>query len=174
MERYKLSKFCNNCGAPLDSGSQFCTKCGTAIESDKFQPTLPSKNIFVLKLGVFISSAVLILSSFLPYASASVFGFTYAQSLIDGGDGIFFIAVAIIAIVAAALKKPRLTLAFGVLAVCLCFFEMANISSGLDDLGDYAGFIIKGAGYYLNAISGIALAIFCVLFFLATKNKKKK
>lgn len=168
-----MSKFCNSCGAPLDSESQFCAKCGAVIEDNESQSEFPSKldisNASGLKLGIFVSSAVLIVSSFIPYISVSILGFTQSVSLIDGGDGFLFIAFAIAAIVAAALKKTRLTFAAGILSVCLCLFEMVNTSS---ELGEYAAFVNKSIGYYLNLISAIALAVLGALFFFAARKRR--
>ena len=172
MERCKLNKFCDNCGSPLDPESQFCAQCGAITEDDEFQSTFPSKldisNTFGLKLGIYISSAVLILSSFLPYISINLLGFTQSRSLIEGGDGFIFIAFAIAAILAAALK-PRLSFAFGILSLCLCLFELVNTFS---NLGEYATFVNKGMGCYLSLISAIALIIFCALFFFSARKRR--
>ena len=41
----------------------------------------------------------------LPFATASVLGVTSSQTLIDGGDGWFFLGIAIIAIILGLLGK---------------------------------------------------------------------
>lgn len=159
-----MSRFCKNCGSELDPGVKICPKCG-AVAVDT--PSTNS-NASIFKLGIIISGAVLILSSFLPYVSVSVFGFSQSQSLIDGGDGFFFIALGIAAIVGAVMKLTRPTLIIGAVAAVFSVYEMINANSVL---GDYAAFIDKGMGYYLNLISAIVLVVFCVLAALAEKKK---
>src|SRR5260370_11543122 len=33
------TRFCSNCGTPLDAGQRFCANCGTAIDADINKPT---------------------------------------------------------------------------------------------------------------------------------------
>ena len=81
----------------------------------------------------------------------------------------YFGAFAIAAILAAALNKPRLSFAFGILSLCLCLFELVNTFS---NLGEYATFVNKGMGCYLSLISVIALIIFCALFFFSARKRR--
>ena len=165
-----MTGFCKKCGAALEPGAKTCSRCGAPVEDDEYRPAPSSNsNIAVVNLGILVAGVVLILSTFLPYVSVSVFGFTQSASLIEGGDGAIFIALGIAAIACAVLKKPLPTLVAGVAAALLSFVELADANS---KLGDYAAFVSKGMGFYLNLLAAIALAVLCVLFFLAEKKKK--
>ncbi len=172
-----MSKFCKKCGAPLDPGVKFCNKCGAAIEPEE-APTAPfsapgRSNTSVFGLAILIAAAVVILSSFLPYVSVSMFGFTESQSLIKGGDGFFFIGLAIVAAVTALLNKPLGTLISGLVTAFLGIFELVDANNKLDEeLGELSSLIQKGIGCYLNVIASIALGVLGVLFFLAVRKEK--
>ena len=165
-----MNKFCAKCGAPLAPGATVCGKCGAQIKSDVPTPAKSSSSsLHPLALGILISAVAVILATFLPYVSVSFLGFSQSASVIVGGDGLIFIATAAMAIVGALLKKPLIALIGGIITVGLCIFELVNASS---ELGGYASYIDKGAGYYLLLIASIALVIFCVLSFLASRKSE--
>lgn len=166
-----MSKFCRNCGTPLSDEATFCGKCGTPV-SVSAVPDLPSRTSLggdPLKLGVIIAGVLVVLSTFLPYASVSMFGFSQSVSLIDGGDGFIFIATAAVAIVGVLINKRILTLIGGIVTAFLALFELVNMNS---ELGDLAGMVDKGFGFYLSILASIVLAVLGVLVFLAGKKSK--
>ena len=163
-----MARFCKNCGTPLNDDATFCGKCGTPVGGAPAGrgPIYTSTNADKFKLGVFIASALVIISTILPYASVSLFGFSESVSLLKGGDGWFFIAAAAVAIVGAVIGKPILPLVGGVIAALLSLFEIANTKS---ELGAYSSMVDMGLGFYLNLIASIALAAVGVLLFLDAK-----
>ena len=77
-----MARFCKNCGTPLNDDATFCGKCGTPVGGAPAGrgPIYTSTNADKFKLGVFIASALVIISTILPYASVSLFGFSESVS----------------------------------------------------------------------------------------------
>lgn len=129
-----------------------------------------------MKPFVVLAALVIGISSFLPYLSISLFGSTLSRSLMDGGDGIFVIIVAAIAMICAAMDKYKASLVMGVVALALFLFENSHVQSLLSSsTNDDAlatslarSMLQNGAGYYGLLIGAIALMLFS---FLALNDK---
>lgn len=104
------------------------------------------------------SSVLMILGVFLPFATASVFGVTSSQTLIDGGDGWFFLGIAIIAIILGLLGKNTGVLAMGIIAVLLIIFEINDLSKIAQE-NEFGYLLERGSGFYLTLLSTIGLTI---------------
>ena len=101
------------------------------------------------------SSVLIILGVFLPFATASVFGVTSSQTLIDGGDGWFFLGIAIIL---GLLGKNTGVLAMGIIAVLLIIFEINDLSKIAQE-NEFGYLLERGSGFYLTLLSTIGLTI---------------
>ena len=101
------------------------------------------------------SSVLMILGVFLPFATASVFGVTSSQTLIDGGDGWFFLGLAIIL---GLLGKNTGVLAMGIIAVLLIIFEINDLSKIAQE-NEFGYLLERGSGFYLTLLSTIGLTI---------------
>ena len=101
------------------------------------------------------SSVLMILGVFLPFATASVFGVTSSQTLIDGGDGWFFLGIAIIL---GLLGKNTGVLAMGIIAVLLIIFEINDLSKIAQE-NEFGYLLERGSGFYLTLLSTIGLTI---------------
>ena len=104
------------------------------------------------------SSVLMILGVFLPFATASVLGVTSSQTLIDGGDGWFFLGIAIIAIILGLLGKNTGVLAMGIIAVLLIIFEINDLSKIAQE-NEFGYLLERGSGFYLMLLSTIGLTI---------------
>lgn len=171
-----MSNFCEKCGAPLEQGVKFCAKCGAPVADNQTKTAVLTKPAGMsvnvkspLTLGMLIAGAVVILSTFLPYVSVSLFGYTQSQSLLNGGDGVFFIVLAAAAMVLAVLNKPTIAMVCSVITGALSIFELTDANS---KLGDYSALVDKGAGCYLNLLGGVALAAISVVWFLSARKNK--
>lgn len=186
-----MANFCKNCGNPLKQNEQFCGKCGTKVDPAPKPPAssapsgapvrTPNPGAFnpadllsdsILKIGVMVASAVLILATLFPYMS--VLGESISLTIADGhvGDGIFFILLAILCIVSALIKKPIPELVAGIIALLLCFFEMSQVIKMCKQYESFTGLISKQSGYYLMIFASFALCALCVLHFLTAKKNK--
>lgn len=165
-----MARFCKNCGTPLNDGATVCGKCGAPVgAAPGGSPVHPAPSAIgsdKLKLGVLIASAVVILSTFLPYATVSLFGFSESVSLLEGGDGWFFIAASAVAIVGVLINKPILPLVGGVITALISLFEIVDMKT---QLGDYSSMVDMSMGFYLSLVGSIALAVLGVLVFLNAK-----
>ena len=97
----------------------------------------------------------MILGVFLPFATASVLGVTSSQTLIDGGDGWFFLGIAIIL---GLLGKNTGVLAMGIIAVLLIIFEINDLSKIAQE-NEFGYLLERGSGFYLMLLSTIGLTI---------------
>lgn len=111
----------------------------------------------------------IIISCFLTYVSASVFGFSTSTTLWKSGDGKYFIILVIVSIVLAFINIDKGYLISSFMVVGLTLFEIQDASDALKDLGDLKSVVDYGAGYYLMIIGTIILAIAAVLKFALAK-----
>lgn len=104
------------------------------------------------------SSALMILCIFLPFATANVLGVTSSQTLIDGGDGWFFLGVAVIAIILGLLGKNTGVLVMGIIAVLLTIVEVNDLSNIVQE-NEFGYLLERDSGFYLMILSTIGLII---------------
>ena len=117
-----------------------------------------------------IASIIIGISGFFPYVSVSIFGFKVSKSLIEGGDGYFLIALALIALICSIKEKYIAAGISGIVSLILFFFENSTLNESLDD--EYARSLIQNeAGYYLLVCGSLALIAFA---FLARSEKRKR
>ena len=166
--------FCSNCGALIDENASVCENCGTPIPKQNLMDNTPQEELKETKKRKpnFISvggAAGLALGAFLPFVSISFFGMKNSVSLIDGGDGIFFIILAVIAVALAMFGKNVGVTVTGVLSVALALFEANNIKN---NDSEYAAFINREAGYYLLILG--AIVILGAGIYGIISNRKKK
>ena len=72
---------------------------------------------------------LVIISCFLPFAKASLFGYSQSASLIDGGDGWFIIIAIIVSGVLVLLNKGKFALIPTGIALIINIYEMINATS---------------------------------------------
>lgn len=174
--------FCMKCGQQLDENDVFCPNCGAKVErkenhQSNFQDQ--AKNTFndikstatdfvqndhsgfmekfIKQNNVvgLIGCAVVLIANFLPFASVSAFGYSQSVSLMDDGkDGIIFLVLSIVTAVLIFIKNDTLALIAGVITGGIGIYEIIHTSS---QLGVYASYVTKGAGYYLLLIGSIVL-----------------
>lgn len=170
-------EFCIKCGQQINEGDVFCPNCGAKIEKNNshqihFQDqtkntthhfTQNNRSGFMNKFikqndfDGLIACAVIFISNFLPFASASAFGYSRSVSLMDDGkDGIIFLVLSIVTAVLIYMKKDTVALIAGIITGGLGIYEIMNTNS---QLGAYASYVTKEAGYYLLLIGSIALLI---------------
>lgn len=102
-----------------------------------------------------LACALILIANFLPFASVSLYGYSQSVSLMDSGkDGIIFLVAAIVTIVFIILKNDMLALIAGVITGGLGIYEILDTNS---QLGSYAAYVDKGAGYYLLLIGAVLL-----------------
>lgn len=142
--------FCSGCGAENSDGADFCGKCGKPLGNGS---KTKKKNIPEL-----VSTAVVALSVFLPYAS--IWGIS--KSLIQGADGIVIIVFAIIGVICSLLNKHIGVIVAGGLSLGMFLLEEASIRSG--EYGELvSSMLTRGGGYYLLIIGSIAMIITAII-----------
>lgn len=179
--------YCSNCGTQYDDSAKFCPSCGapsTAESTANYSnynnqntyqytgpmgqtntPAVSKPNIIGIVAGV-----LAILCTFLPYVKASFLGLSESESLIGGGDGVFFIILGILAIVFSVLNKEKIFIGVAVATCLLTIFEIVDFNNQVDEniLGDI---IEKGFGYYLMIIAAIVMAAAVPAWKVINKNK---
>ena len=134
------------------------------------------------KKNLCVLAAVLIaISAFLPYLSVSVLGSTLSKSLIDGGDGIILLVIAVIAIFCAVKEKYVVSLIMGAISVVMFFVENSSVQSSLNSSTSgnalasslARSMIQNGIGYYLLIIGAVALIVFSFMGMQENKTKKQ-
>ncbi len=73
--------------------------------------------------------ALVIIGCFLPFAKASLLGISQSASLMDGGDGWFFLVAAAVAGVLILLNKYKFSLIPLAIGVILNIYEISHVSS---------------------------------------------
>ncbi|SEA08016.1 zinc-ribbon domain-containing protein [Oribacterium sp. KHPX15] len=179
--------FCPKCGKKVNDGAMFCPDCGSPIsgssgmnewQNPNNQSSLKnsaSSGLDLKHVDTILSIAGAlswILSCFLPYVSASVFGYEQSQTLINGGDGWFFIVISAAILIVLHLHKYIVFYVLAGLGVALNIFEVTHTSNILAEADIYSGFIHKGSGYYILILGSILLVAGVVLTFLRKKNEQ--
>ena len=156
--------YCPKCGAEIEENSTQCSACNEIIAMN----TVKETNVKKKNIPACITAGLLALSAILPFVSVSFLGTNISKSLLDGGDGIFFIIIAIISLILALKNKNVGVIVTGIIATLLAAFEIGHMNSILGD-NEYSVLVQKGLGFYLLIISSIGIIITGVI----GKNKNK-
>lgn len=166
--------FCPNCGTPVEKNKKMESSDQRIVDyQDQIFDTFSEmKNTtvdyfqndrsgfidkFIGQNNVvgLLACALILIANFLPFASVSLYGYSQSVSLMDSGkDGIIFLVAAIVTIVFIILKNDMLALIAGVITGGLGIYEILDTNS---QLGSYAAYVDKGAGYYLLLIGAVLL-----------------
>lgn len=144
--------FCRNCGAQLPKGTAVCGNCGKPVKK-------PGK----WNVSALISSVLMIVSVFLPFAQVRVFGTTYWIDLMGRNnfgystsgvrDGVFFLAFAGVGILAFLIRKNFILSITGACSVMLALYKINDVSS--IKAGMHAGIggwlVLTAAGFMVMA-----------------------
>lgn len=104
-----------------------------------------------------VGSILILICVFLPFAKASVYGFSASVTLMDGSDGKLFLAIAILGAIFSFMNKKIPVLIVGVVS---CLFTVIEISS----FADKASYNLeKGAGFWVMVIGSIVLLVAGIL-----------
>lgn len=171
--------------------SFFCAACGTAIGPARFCPTcshergapIPSSSPPAGRRGVtapnsqtsapgvigLLGGIGLVIGAFLPWVTATApFVGTITRSGMDGGDGIFFIVMGVVAglVGLSAIQggsSPRRTLLVlvGVAAGALTAYEWSDVNSRVASATAESSMITAsvGGGLILLALSSVAVVV---------------
>lgn len=117
-----------------------------------------------------ISSLVIGISALLPYLSLTLLGASLSKSLLDGGDGYFVIAIAVVALFCSLKEKYIPAIIMGAASLGLFFLENNNVASNLKTGNSMSSAIARSmiqnsAGYYCLLAGSIALIVFGILAF---------
>ena len=178
--------FCIKCGQQLNENDMFCPNCGTKVERKEshhqtdFQNQARNTfndikntttdfvqndhsgfmNKFIIQNNVvgLIACVIILIANFLPFISVNASNYSQSVSLMDDGkDGIIFLVLSIITAVLIFIKKDTLALITGIITSGFGVYDILDTSYKLSDLGVYASYVTKEAGYYLLLIGAIIL-----------------
>ena len=119
---------------------------------------------------LFFASLIMMLSVFLPFVSASAYGYSESVSFIGSisggmGPGILFLILGGLSLLFAALKMEKTGIVFGFITGILgLLVSMASMSNIKSYLGSYAH---AGIGYVLIVFASVALIAGAVLTIIA-------
>lgn len=170
--------YCRKCGKEIPENSAVCPACGAGASGKKSVVGGGSllgddKRDNVTKLMMLIGAVVSIISTFLPFATASAFGMSETVSYVNGGegDGIIAIILSVVVLVLVFLNKPR---KFSVipagLTICMLVYEMISLSDAADSAFGLAE-VSMGIGFWLILAANIAIIVGAVRDFMDAKAK---
>ncbi len=109
------------------------------------------------KINFIAMAAAIILgiSTFLPFASAKAFGLSQSINLFQGGDAVFFIIVAVLALIFAIPGLDIGVIIMGAISVILFFIENSAFSSAMSFVKRDIGFYALLVGSLLMVAAGI-------------------
>lgn len=124
----------------------------------------------------FIACIITAVSVFLPYVSISLFGYSESMNLMGNGsddikDGIFFIGLAVLAVIFNLCKLNTGNIIVSIAALILMFIEMNDAKTQLSGFGSM---IQYGAGYYLLLAGTIAMLLLSILGLILHISAKQK
>jgi len=171
--------FCTNCGENNEDNAEFCVKCGSKLKDVTVKksgtPSLGSLTSGELKVGNIsidkskmnlagiICGAIALISAFLPYISAEIWGMKSSTSLIQGGDGVIVIIFALGAIVCAVIDKKIPLTVMGVLLLAIIGLESKSLTEGVEELSyygiDFDDIFKMEIGFYLLLLSSIGVTV---------------
>ena len=124
----------------------------------------------IARLVIIISSAVMMISTILPYARVELFGqgYTFNFLIIEGqfGDGIFFVVLGTLAILFAAIQKKIPLLITAILLLLIFIYELVHALDVKNTYGDVLHFKI---GFYLVRIASLTVIGACICYFVTKK-----
>lgn len=153
-------KVCPNCGAEGEQSAQFCKKCGSALVAEKMEEPFHMRQSVKTKTNwlAIACSMLMIICVFLPYLTVSTYGISSVQTLIDGGDGYFFLLLAIISIIFGLKGYDTGILVVGVIVCSLAVVEVYDASTYINET-EFGTLIERGNGFYALLVSSIGLLI---------------
>jgi hypothetical protein len=172
--------YCTSCGTRVRKNDMFCPICGNRIDGYEYiqvedstpyndavsypkQEPVEKQGSSIGKTIGIIGALSLIASAFLPFASFEVLGFGETITLLDGGDGIFFLIAGIIVLIL-FLANSKVLLFFTAVAVGgLSYFEYNATMETLNEMGVFAGLADKQVGFYAMILGAVFVAIGALL-----------
>lgn len=135
-----------------------------------FSIEVRNTDVILSLIGIFIW----FVSCFLPYASATVLGTMVSASLIQGGDGWFFIGLSIAVIASLYFRKDIFFSISAGLGVALSLLEFFNDFSSLDEEYEeyYAYLFHKGPGCYLLLVGSILVVAGIIMRYSRRKREQ--
>lgn len=131
-------------------------------------------NPWVLKICIFVLSALGILAMFLPFVSVDIF--TYSESLYlfktgdSFGDGVIYAVLLLIIIVLTAFNKRLISLITSILTALGFSITLNNLYT---NAGDYAEMLNPQAGFFLACLSIYGLVVVTLIQTIFSHVEKK-
>lgn len=173
-------KVCPSCAEPVRLAAKICRYCGYQFSDVSTAPALPAPPVRTSGILITIAGGLLVLGSFLPWATVHVFGRTIHRSGMDWRAGIFVLALGVITLLVGIaalvrLRLPNLTglaiMIAGAIAAVLGIWEFARVSTRLntfraleDRFGPARGLLARFATGHVGiglwaVIAGAVLAV---------------
>ena len=164
--------FCGKCGNEINENEGFCANCGEPIanqitpdETSAYTPDTSSVSTTGFKfdskkanLIAIVSSVIMFIMTFLPYATLEFMGMSESITLTtDGGDGIFFIIIALLGLFLGLLGNKKGLIVVGIIACALTLFEVIDFANIADEMGAYSDMLSRGIGFWLMILSSAGL-----------------
>lgn len=181
MDNNTQYKICPNCQSYIQGNSNFCGICGHQFVYQQpqqyiqypYQQTQPQyvpqyitqtvvapSPKFGYILGI-LSSIVMLVCCFLPYAYVEAFGYRESITFFDfKPDVYFFIGVAFLGFAASVGQSFIGTFIMGIFGCIISVAEFFNFQDNIQvNANEYAGFIHNSFGIYLSIIGSVVLFI---------------
>ena len=161
-------KFCTNCGKSMTEVGEFLNSHSSPAEAGK--ATAPRRSLLVKPNLIAIAAGVMIaIAVFLPFVKVELFGYEVAGSLMDGTDGVIFLAVAAIGMLFALLGINIAVAITGAVSIVLFLIENSALK---DDLYAIASKLaVRMTGYYLLLAGCIVMLLSGLVGMLLKKRR---
>lgn len=159
---------CPRCGSKLSDDAVTCGLCGQPVSNMAYpvvpaptgsgmpQNTVAANSNRKLNVPGLVASLLFALGVFLPYVSVNLLIATGEFSLIEGEDGILFLAVAIGAVIASLVGTKAMNIVLIVLGVIAVLFVFVEAYHTFHEL-EYAALYSRNIGYYCTLFGSIGI-----------------
>ena len=162
--------FCAECGKEVKDTDYVCPNCGAPIKrEEEIKTEKETKKFFdkdKMNIPAMVACGLVILSTEMTFYRVTLLGAPMNMSMAGTPDGTIITVLAILGLLTALLGRNGLTESVGVLELLIVF---AKYRAG----GNAYASVAHGTGYYLFAVSSIAIIITAAKGYKEQKAKKK-
>ena len=171
---------CPNCNQYILYGSAFCNYCGFRFQYQQNMYQQQAKKRPYISVGFIfgiISAVMVFISTFLPYAKISIWGYNESMSIIRSEFGKLIIFLSVCSIIIIIFKSGIPTAIMGLLISAISIYKIFDFDDYVSELVvdgvNVSGYISKGSGCYLMLIFSILIFISGIILTIEKVSNKE-